>query len=140
MHFIPIDLESLYKVNYFAINPNFGITFFSCLIEKFAIMSFSRAYYGSQDCNLFTIEMFHSMCDDLLVRIFYHLLPRDKGIRFAHSRIKQSQKVINFCSRTDRRSRIPSCGLLFDRYYRAEAINFLYIWSIHRSDKLARIG
>ena len=103
-------------------------------------MTLSSPHKRRQQITLATRVILHNQRDDLLIRITDHRLAGLRRICSRCTRIKKSQKIVDFSDCSHSRTRVVSRRLLLDGNDWTEARNRLDLRLFQYAHKMLRIG
>ena len=136
---VTVEFHTMSNFTHFTVYPNIEISFFTYLLKKLPIMSFTCTNQGSQQIDFLSFIIFQNQTENLLLGIFHHFFTGQ--IRISHSRtsIKQTEIIIYLSSSSYRRTRIFIRRFLFNRDHRAQTGYFINIRTLQITQKVAGI-
>ncbi len=140
VHLVAVQLHAVEYLLDLAIDTDGQIAFLTNLLEQFLIMSLTIADQRSQEVCLLSLIMLQNQVEHLLFGVFHHLLSAQIRVRLSRPRIKQTEKVVDLCRRTDGRTGIFVSRFLFDRDDRAQSGDLIHIRTFHISEEVTGIG
>src|SRR5690606_24835531 len=127
VYLVAINLHLCRDVLNLTIDSDFRIPLLSNLLKEFAVMSLTSLDNRSQENQLFAVKLLQQGIENLVLRLAYHSLTAEIGIRLACPCIQQTHEVINLGNSTNGRSGIARGRLLFYRDNRTEPVDFINV-------------
>ena len=94
----------------------------------------------SQHIDTFSLIPVENELQDLLLRIFHHLLTREVRISLSCPGKQQTQVIVHLSGGTYSRAGILIGGFLVDGYHWTEARDLIHIWTFQVSQKVTGVS
>jgi hypothetical protein len=100
-----VDLVSIHlhfrrDLHDLSVNPYFGISGFTYLLEQLAVMTFPAFDYGCQQYELLSLEIIQDRIEDLIFRLPDHLIAAEIGECFSGARVQETHKIVDLRHRS----------------------------------------
>ena len=97
--------------------------------------AFLLRHYRREHHELASRRPLHDLVDNILRSTTCDFFMANRAVRYANTRKKKTQIIINFSYRCNRRAWIARSRFLVNRNSRREASNHIDVWLIHHTEK-----
>src|SRR6185437_8531341 len=108
-------------------------------LEQLAELALSLAHEGCEDLDARALGPLEDRISDLCGALTLHGATARGAVWCTSARVEQTQVIVDFRYRPDRRARIMPRGLLLDRYRRRQPFNGIDVGLLHQAQELARV-
>ena len=139
VYFIAVNLHIEEQFAHRAVDAHAGETLFTQILKEFFIVSFASFHDRGQQCDVALIILRQNQVNEFLFGIVDHFFSGIIRIGIRHAGIQKSQKIIYFCNRTHRGTRIFVDRFLLNGDHRVKSGYLVHIGMFQMADKLAGV-
>ena len=137
---VAVDLHIVGKLTDFAVDADSQVSFLRHLLEQLAVVTLAASHKRGKHKDILVGKLGRDDVYDLGFSVFYHLLAADIGVGVGHSRVEQTDKVVDFGNSANSRARVLVGGLLLNGDDRAEAVDAVHVGTFHIADEVACVS
>ena len=140
MVLVSVDFHTSFYLPDFAVDAHVEIALASQSLEEFTIVTLAHAHERGEEEDGLALVFIEDKVDDLLFRIFHHLLAALVAVGRSGTCEEQAQVIVNLGGGAHGGARVLVGGLLLDADHRAQACNLIHVRALHVAQKIAGVS
>ena len=140
MVLVSVDFHTSFYLPDFAVDAHVEIALAAQSLEEFTIVTLAHAHEWGEEEDGLALVFIEDKVDDLLFRIFHHLLAALVAVGRSGTCEEQAQVIVNLGGGAHGGARVLVGGLLLDADHRAQACNLIYVRALHVAQKIAGVS
>ena len=137
---VSVDFHASLYLPDFAVYAHVEIALAAQSLEEFTIVTLAHAHEWGEEEDCLALVFIEDKVDDLLFRIFHHLLAALVAVGRSGTCEEQAQVIVNLGGGAHGGARVLVGGLLLDADHRAQACNLIHVRALHVAQKIAGIS